>query len=155
MITTVTKEMNFCAAHRLVGYNGPCKNIHGHNYKVFLTLERTLDSQGDSGLDKLGMVIDFKAIKEHIQNWLDEKLDHALIINEVDKSLIQFARSSQMKHFIMPTNATAEHLSRMILMYARGIFSESKQVSMFDGETRMKVLKCVVFETDTSSAEST
>ncbi len=154
MSITVTKEINFCAAHRLVGYQGPCKNIHGHNYKVFITLRRNPLDPGAALLDKLGLVIDFKVIKEKIKTWIDNELDHALIINENDTALHKFAINSSMKHFIMPSNATAENLAKLILFKARAIFAEDPQLSFLEEGVKMSVPKVIIYETDTSSAEA-
>lgn len=59
---------SFSAAHALKGYEGPCENLHGHTFKVEITL------QGEK-LDNLGMLIDFKEIKNILKKTLD-KFDH-------------------------------------------------------------------------------
>ena len=62
---------SFCAAHQLNGYNGLCKNLHGHNWKVRLCV--MCDT-----LDEIGMAMDFGAIKKQL-NELLETLDHQFL----------------------------------------------------------------------------
>ena len=66
-IVSVTKEIDFAAAHHLREYNGKCKNLHGHNYKLQVTVTGTIND--------LGMVVDFGVIKKYLK-MLDEVLDH-------------------------------------------------------------------------------
>lgn len=61
-------ESHFSAAHHLLNYEGECENIHGHNWKVEITV-------AGEELDKSGMLIDFKFLKKHLNEVLD-KLDH-------------------------------------------------------------------------------
>ena len=60
-IIRITKEFQFEMAHALVGYDGPCKNIHGHSYKLDVTVKGMVKN-GTSDSDE-GMVIDFGIIK--------------------------------------------------------------------------------------------
>ncbi len=70
----VTVEQAFSAAHSLRGYPGKCANVHGHNYKVEITVE------GET-LDALGMLLEFEVIKKAVAPWID-KFDHAFL-NEI------------------------------------------------------------------------
>ncbi len=70
-ISVTTK---FAAAHKLRGYEGPCENLHGHNWIIKATV-------GTKLLDKIGMAYDFKKLKSHL-NEIIEKLDHQFL-NEV------------------------------------------------------------------------
>lgn len=62
-------KSDFAAAHFLRGYEGKCKNLHGHTWKVELVLE-------GRELDKAGMVVDFAVVKKQLKEFLEE-LDHA------------------------------------------------------------------------------
>jgi len=133
---TVTKHLKFCAAHRLWGYSGPCQNIHGHNYRVDVTL-------GSSELDSLGFVVDFGEVKSKLQNWLDAAWDHALIVHG-EKDPIQFAvKDLGIKIYILPCNPTAENMARIIY----GKVQESFPALI--------IVSVRVWETDTSFAEYT
>ena len=66
-------EGDFSSAHNLRGYKGKCEELHGHNWKVEVAL-------ASSRLDKIGMVMDFKFIKEKLNRLLDS-LDHKYLNN--------------------------------------------------------------------------
>ena len=70
---SIKVEANFSAAHNLRGYKGKCEELHGHNWKVELVVEK-------AELDKTGMVLDFKYLKHKLYVVL-EKLDHKYLNN--------------------------------------------------------------------------
>jgi 6-pyruvoyltetrahydropterin/6-carboxytetrahydropterin synthase len=75
----VTKEFNFEIAHALWNYDGHCKNLHGHSYRMFVTVIGTpLD---DDMNPKNGMVIDFGDLKKIVKEEVVNPLDHAVILN--------------------------------------------------------------------------
>jgi 6-pyruvoyltetrahydropterin/6-carboxytetrahydropterin synthase len=65
---TVSIETHFSASHRLVGYCGPCESLHGHTWKVRVTIKT-------EQLDEIGITVDFKTLKAIIQSVV-QKLDH-------------------------------------------------------------------------------
>jgi len=75
----ITKEFKFEAAHALMGYDGPCKNVHGHSYELSVTVIGTPNSDPES--PKLGMVMDFGDLKKIIKNQIIDKFDHAFLVN--------------------------------------------------------------------------
>ena len=85
MKTTATRRLQFCAGHRVHDHESECRNLHGHNYVVFLTAAST----SDDPLDKLGRVIDFGVLKEKFGAWIDEWWDHD------ESSIIDSLRSVQ------------------------------------------------------------
>jgi len=68
----VTKKFTFDSAHKLINYDGKCKNLHGHTYTLFVTVEGAVDK-------KSGMVIDFEIIKNIVNKNVIEIFDHAYI----------------------------------------------------------------------------
>jgi 6-pyruvoyl tetrahydropterin synthase/QueD family protein len=68
-------------AHRLFKHEGKCKNLHGHTYEITITLSPKL---AYCFLDKQGMVIDFGEVKETFGLWLDQHLDHAVVLWDED-----------------------------------------------------------------------
>lgn len=74
----VTKEFGFEMAHALWNYDGACRNIHGHSYKLFVTLIGT--PCPDSGHPKFGMVIDFTDLKLMVKGPVVDFLDHSLVV---------------------------------------------------------------------------
>ena len=75
----ITKEFRFEAAHALKGYDGPCKNIHGHSYELSVTITGIPVSAMDSS--KNGMVMDFSDLKKIIKKSVIDPFDHALILS--------------------------------------------------------------------------
>jgi len=74
----VTKEFRFEAAHALTGYDGVCRNIHGHSYELSVTVTGNPVHLKDS--PKNGMVIDFTDIKKIVKKDIIDHFDHALIL---------------------------------------------------------------------------
>ena len=74
----LTKTFRFEAAHALVGYDGKCRNIHGHSYELQVTVKgMPVDEPGNP---KNGMVIDFHDLKRIVNEEVVERLDHSFII---------------------------------------------------------------------------
>ena len=67
----VSKEFKFDAAHNLVHYHGKCEKLHGHTYKLRVTLEGTPNQEG--------LVFDFLELKKIVNERVISKLDHAYI----------------------------------------------------------------------------
>ncbi|MFH2094785.1 MAG: 6-carboxytetrahydropterin synthase [Bacteroidota bacterium] len=79
----VTKEFIFEAAHALWNYNGNCRHIHGHSYRLQVTvIGDPLDNSARSGA---GMVIDFSELKKIVKDSIIDKFDHALILSRMAK----------------------------------------------------------------------
>ena len=106
----VTKEIHFCYGHRLLNYDGKCRHLHGHNGRAVITLEST-------GLDSLGMVMDFTAIKQILGRWIDDALDHRMLLHRDDPLIPELRRQGE--PFVeLDVNPTAENLAKMIFDYA-------------------------------------
>ena len=76
----VTKEFTFDMAHALFNYDGPCKNIHGHTYRLQVTVSGYANQ--DPQNVKCGMLIDFGQLKKIVAEQVIDKYDHALVLNE-------------------------------------------------------------------------
>jgi 6-pyruvoyltetrahydropterin/6-carboxytetrahydropterin synthase len=102
----VTKEIHFCYGHRLLNYAGKCRHLHGHNGKAVVTLEAP-------SLDDLGMVVDFSAIKRIVGKWIDEALDHRLLLHRLDPIIPELERQGE-PFVTLDANPTAENIARLI-----------------------------------------
>ncbi len=135
---TVTKEFTFDAAHRLaLPYESKCKSVHGHTFKVLITL-------GATELNNDGMVLDFTILKDLMKPIIN-LLDHAYISSNEKDSIIQKTATS--KYFVLPeylTNPTSENLARFI--YIRLIDRLEKE------NLEIIVKKVTIYETPTSYA---
>ena len=76
----ITKEFTFETGHALHGYDGKCRNVHGHSYKLAVTVIGTPIS--DTNNVKLGMVIDFGDLKKIVKEEIVDPFDHATVFNK-------------------------------------------------------------------------
>ena len=76
----ITKQFSFETGHALYGYDGKCKNVHGHSYKLSVTVIGTPIS--DSNNVKFGMVIDFSDLKKIVREEIVDVFDHATVFNQ-------------------------------------------------------------------------
>lgn len=102
----VTREFDFCYGHRLLNYDGKCRHLHGHNGRAVITLQAP-------SLDPRGMLVDFGDIKRDVQRWVDENLDHNLLLCKEDPILPVLQEQGE-RVFIMDQNPTAENIARLI-----------------------------------------
>ena len=107
----VTREIPFCYGHRLLDYAGKCKYLHGHNGTAVISLE------GES-LDHLGMVMDFSKLKQTLGKWIDDNLDHRMILHRDDPAL-EYLRAQGEPIYVMELNPTAENIAKLIFDQAR------------------------------------
>ena len=106
---TVTKTIRFDAAHILTNHQGLCKNLHGHTYRVDVSV-----TQGDG--DTSDMVIDFKDLKLIASEVVCERFDHAFIYNTEsagEREIAAVVEKNGMRTVAIPFRSTAENLARM------------------------------------------
>lgn len=122
----VTRELTFCYGHRLLNYAGKCRHLHGHNGRVVLTLE-------SSTLDELGMVLDFSKIKTQVSRWIDENLDHRMVLRR-DDPLLPALLEAKEPVFILDVNPTAENIARLIFDYVQSQGLPIVEVKLWETE---------------------
>ena len=83
-IIRLTKEFTFEAAHALEGYDGLCREIHGHSYRLFVTVKGT--PCADESNPKFGMVMDFGELKRIVNEQILSRLDHAFVMRRTAES---------------------------------------------------------------------
>ena len=103
----ITKEFKFEMAHALHGYDGLCKNIHGHSYKLWVTVKAEV--RQENGHAKDGMVIDFEGLKEIVKPEIIDKYDHSLVLN-ANSPHASIDLSAFEKVFYLPYQPTSENL---------------------------------------------
>ncbi len=106
----VSREIDFCYGHRLLNYDGKCKFLHGHNGRAIITIEAR-------ELDHRGMVLDFSDIKDVVSQWIDDNLDHRMLLHRTDP-VVPVLRDMGEPMFLMDTNPTAENIARLIYEFA-------------------------------------
>ncbi len=106
---SIMRRFTFCAGHRLVGHEGKCQNLHGHNYVVEIYV--TGREQ-----DEVGRILDFKLLKEKCKGWLDENWDHTFILwNKDHNGLDAIRRSEPHRIYELDANPTAENMAIHLL----------------------------------------
>ena len=105
----LTKEFRFESAHVLLGYDGPCRNIHGHSYKMAVTVIG--EPIADDSSPKNGMVLDFGLLKKIVNEAIVDPFDHALIINDKSPGIADgdWSKVSQ-KLIIVPYQPSCENM---------------------------------------------
>lgn len=76
----ITKQFSFETGHALYGYDGKCRNVHGHSYKLSVTVIGSPIT--DPNNVKLGMVIDFGDLKKIVKEEIVDQFDHATVFNK-------------------------------------------------------------------------
>jgi 6-pyruvoyltetrahydropterin/6-carboxytetrahydropterin synthase len=137
----VTKEFTFEMAHALWNYDGACKNIHGHSYRLFVTLLGVPNS--DATDPKLGMVIDFKDLKSLVEKPVVDFFDHALVVHKsADGETLDSIRKMYEKVHVFDFQPTCENLVLFIVKTIQELLSP---------DIDLHAVK--LFETATSYAE--
>jgi 6-pyruvoyltetrahydropterin/6-carboxytetrahydropterin synthase len=124
---SVTREITFCYGHRLLNYDGKCRYLHGHNGKAVITL-------ASDTLDQLGMVMDFTRLKRGVGGWIDEHLDHKMLLHQEDP-LLPFLRQHGEPVFVLPVNPTAENIARVIFEVTRDQGFPVVEVKLWETES--------------------
>ena len=139
MVVRITKEFKFEMAHALYGYDGLCANIHGHSYKLWVTVKGEV--KNENGHTKDGMLMDFTDLKSIVKPEIVDKYDHSLVLNanspHADLDLSVFNKVHYLNY-----QPTSENL---VLDFANFI-----QKQLPDG---VDLLKVVLSETVSSFAE--
>ena len=135
----ITKEFKFEMAHALHGYDGLCKNIHGHSYKLWVTIRGEVMEKKTHKKD--GMVMDFDVLKSFVKPEIINKYDHSLVLNansphaEIDFSAFE-------KVFFLPYQPTSENLVTDFALKIKSKLPEG-----------IELYRVVLSETATSFAE--
>lgn len=129
---TVTRILEFDAAHRVMNHESKCATLHGHRYKI--EIEATAPE-----LDAIGRVIDFSVLKEKIGSWMDLNWDHNSILYRQDKETVEALSGIPRRKppFIADWNPTAENMAQYLL----------KKCPELLGGTDVHVSKITVWET--------
>ena len=107
---TVSREIDFCYGHRLLNYEGKCRHLHGHNGRVIIAFKA-------ADLDAQGMVLDFSEIKRVVSRWIDDHLDHRMILNRTDPVVPVLLEMGE-PVYLMDVNPTAENIAKLIFEVA-------------------------------------
>ena len=134
----ITRRIEFDAGHRVYGHESKCAHVHGHRYQVLITCRPA------NNLDKLGRVVDFGVIKEKVGKFIDDSLDHGMLLFRDDplrevwvSEFDQYSAVDAQKYYIMDDNPTAENIAKLIYLKACELLKDYG----------IKMVKVTVFET--------
>lgn len=97
--------------HRVVGHEGKCAHLHGHNYRVHFSVEST----EVQAVDSVGRVLDFSVIKSVLCEWLERTWDHRMLLWEKDPDAFDLCDMDPDGVVLLPFNPTAENMATYLL----------------------------------------
>lgn len=106
----VTETIEFCYGHRLLRYKGKCAHLHGHNGRVEIEL-------ASPSLNDQSMVADFSDISRIVKEWIDQNLDHRMLLHK-DDPLVPLLLKHDEPVFVMENDPTAEAIARVVFDHA-------------------------------------
>jgi len=108
-VIRVSREFTFEMAHALKSYDGPCRNVHGHSYRLFVTLAGTpLD---DDKNPKNGMVIDFTDLRDIVLKEIVNQFDHSVVVsNDYDAEKMEMMKKTFGNTVVVDYEPTCENL---------------------------------------------
>ena len=126
----LTKEFSFESAHALWGYDGKCREVHGHSYRLFVTIKG--EPIADENDPKLGMVMDFGELKSIVAREITDRLDHSFVMRRTPEAeILAQSMESQFTNVILvdyqPTceNMLADFASRIAAALPEGVVLHS------------------------------
>jgi 6-pyruvoyltetrahydropterin/6-carboxytetrahydropterin synthase len=105
---TATRYHDFSTGHRVYGHESKCAHLHGHNYRIHLTVEA-------EQLDTVGRVMDFGVIKTLLAEWLEENWDHKFLVWEKDPFASTLKTLDTDGTVIVNFNPTAENMGQYLI----------------------------------------
>lgn len=121
---TVSREVEFCYGHRLPNYPGKCCHLHGHNGRAIIVFSA-------ENLDATGMVVDFTEIKRVVSGWIDENLDHRMILQRDDPAVPALQELGE-PLYLTDDIPTAENIAKLIFDVALGSGLPISEVRLFE-----------------------
>lgn len=105
---TAERYHDISCGHRVVGHEGKCRFLHGHNYRIHFVVAA-------EQLDSIGRVVDFSIIKEKLCLWLEDNYDHKFLIWSEDPMLLDLQKIADESLVITPFNPTAENIAKYLV----------------------------------------
>ncbi len=136
---TAVQRVCFSAGHRLLGHEGKCSSLHGHNYVAYF--HATADK-----LDAMGRVVDFSVLKQRLGVWVNTHWDHGFVCHKEDQEARKaLAHVECQKVFWLDGNPTAENMAAYLLHTV-----SPRELA----DTGVRVVRVVLWETENCCAEA-
>jgi 6-pyruvoyltetrahydropterin/6-carboxytetrahydropterin synthase len=121
---TITKEVYFCYGHRLMHHKGKCRHLHGHSVKAAISIAA-------DELNNQGMVCDFADIRSVVEVFIDQQLDHNLLLHK-DDPLIPALQQHNERYWALDEHPTAEVLSKLIYRHLKQVGFDVLKVELWE-----------------------
>ncbi|MDO9104534.1 MAG: 6-carboxytetrahydropterin synthase [Methylovulum sp.] len=121
---TITKEVYFCYGHRLMNHAGKCRHLHGHSVKASISIE-------SGELNGQGMVCDFADIRDCVEAYVDQHLDHNFLLHK-DDPIIPMLIAGKERFLALDEHPTAEVLSKMLYRHLQQSGFNVVQVALWE-----------------------
>lgn len=138
----ITRKGSFDSGHRVMNERMKCFNIHGHTYLYELKFEF-------NEMEEIGYAIDFKEIKRVGCQWIDDILDHGMILNPQDTALIETTKNYASKYWLMSLNGKDEYCNPSVENIAKEIFLA--MMVLFAPYKNLKIHEVIIYETPNCS----
>jgi 6-pyruvoyltetrahydropterin/6-carboxytetrahydropterin synthase len=139
----ISRKGNFDSGHRVMNENMKCFNLHGHTYLYELTFSF-------ENMEEIGYAIDFKEIKRVFCQWIDDIMDHGMILNPHDELLIETTKAYNSKLWLMSLNGAGEYCNPSVENIAKEVFLAVNILSntlYYNSPTALKIHKVKIYET--------
>lgn len=142
-IQYISRKGNFDSGHRVMNEFMKCYNIHGHTYLYELTFSF-------ENMEEIGYAIDFKEIKRVFLQWVDDILDHGMLLNPHDTKLIETTREYGTKLWLMSLNGEGEYCNPSVENIAKEVFLAQEILTdtlYGNAPTGLKIHNVKIYET--------
>lgn len=142
-IQYISRKGNFDSGHRVMNEFMKCFHAHGHTYLYELTFSF-------ENMEEIGYAIDFKEIKRVFCQFIDDKLDHGMILNPKDEILIDAVKKLNTKLWLMSLNGTYEYCNPSVENIAKEVFLSMECLANTlykNTPTGLKIHKVTIYET--------
>lgn len=145
----ISRKGNFDSGHRVLNEQFKCFNLHGHTYLYELTFSF-------ENMEEIGYAIDFKEIKRVFCQWIDDILDHGMLLNPHDTSVIDTTNAIGTKLWLMSLSGEGNYCNPSVENIAKEIFLAMELLSntlYANAPTGLKIHKVQIYETPNCSTE--
>ena len=140
----ITRKGSFDSGHRVMNEKMKCFNIHGHTYLYELEFEF-------NEMEEIGYAIDFKEIKRVGCQWIDDILDHGMILNPQDTKLIETTKEYGSKLWLMSLNGKEEYCNPSVENIAKEIFLAMMVLFNPSVYPNLRIHRVIIYETPNCS----
>lgn len=143
-VQTISRKGSFDSGHRVMNEKMKCFNMHGHTYLYELTF-------AFSSMEEIGYAIDFKEIKRVACQWIDDILDHGMILNPEDSDVIKATEATGSKMWLMSLNGKGKYCNPSVENIAKEIFLAME--CLFMSYPALMIKEINIFETPNCSTK--